>query len=189
MDALRAEIASKRKTLDNGTSRPNKYMRRGDIERMKEEEEQKAREEAAKKAELEEIQKAALPKVRPTNQPSPSTLKGTDTSLELRVPNPAAAPRLKPPRYLTQRAQQPPQARRVSRARRRRHPQTRAWRSTSPTRRRSGVCAPRASRFGCSASRTRTGVFACARWSSSRRRATSGSAGRTTFARPSRTSR
>jgi pre-mRNA-splicing factor 18 len=94
MDALKAEIASKRKALDNGTSRPNKYMRRGDIERMKEEEEQKAREEAAKKAELEEIQKAALPKVRSTNQPSPSTLKGTDTSLELRVSNPAAAPRL-----------------------------------------------------------------------------------------------
>ena len=63
-------------------------------QRAKADQEQKAREEAAKKAELEEIQKAALPKVRSTNQPSPSTLKGTDTSLELRVPNPAAAPRL-----------------------------------------------------------------------------------------------
>jgi predicted Holliday junction resolvase-like endonuclease len=62
MDALKAEIASKRKALDNETQRPNKYMRRGDIERMKEEEESKAREEAAKKAEAEE--KAALAKVR-----------------------------------------------------------------------------------------------------------------------------
>jgi pre-mRNA-splicing factor 18 len=69
MDALKAQIASKRKALDNGTSRPNKYMRRGDIERMKEEEELKAREEAAKKAE-EEAQKAALPQVRSANLPS-----------------------------------------------------------------------------------------------------------------------
>jgi pre-mRNA-splicing factor 18 len=69
MDALKAQIASKRKTLDNGTLRPNKYMRRGDIERMKEEEERKTREEAAKKAE-EEGQKAALPQVRSANLPS-----------------------------------------------------------------------------------------------------------------------
>ena len=69
MDALKAEIASKRKTLDNGQQRPNKYMRRGDIERMKEEEEQKAREEAAKKAAQAQAQTAELllpPKVRPT---------------------------------------------------------------------------------------------------------------------------
>jgi pre-mRNA-splicing factor 18 len=61
MDALKAEIASKRKARDNGPLRPNKYMRRGDIERMKEEEEQKAREEAAEKAEAEQ---AAQIKVR-----------------------------------------------------------------------------------------------------------------------------
>lgn len=68
MDALKAEIASKRKALDNGPQRSNKYMRRGDIERMKEEEERKAREEAARKAD-EEAQKAALPKVRSTTPP------------------------------------------------------------------------------------------------------------------------
>ncbi|KAI0249868.1 Prp18 domain-containing protein [Lactifluus subvellereus] len=63
MEALKAEIASKRKALDNGVQRPNKYMRRGDIERMKEEEERKAREEAAKKAEAEaEAETAALAK-------------------------------------------------------------------------------------------------------------------------------
>jgi pre-mRNA-splicing factor 18 len=61
MDALKAEIASKRKALDNVPPRPNKYMRRGDIERLKEEEELKAREEAAQKAS--EAQ-AAQPKVR-----------------------------------------------------------------------------------------------------------------------------
>ena len=63
MDALKAEIASKRKARDNGPPRPNKYMRRGDIERMKEEEEQKAREEAAKKTEA-EAEQALLSKVR-----------------------------------------------------------------------------------------------------------------------------
>lgn len=40
MDALKAEIASKRKALQDeiSTLRPTKYMRRADIERMKEEE-------------------------------------------------------------------------------------------------------------------------------------------------------
>ena len=69
MDALKAEIASKRKALENVPPRPTKYMRRGDIERMKEEEEQKAREEAAKKAESDaeaQARRAALPKVRST---------------------------------------------------------------------------------------------------------------------------
>jgi hypothetical protein len=61
MDALKAEIASKRKALDNVPQRPKKYMRRGEIERMKEEEEQKAREEAAKRA---EARKIALAEVR-----------------------------------------------------------------------------------------------------------------------------
>jgi len=69
MDALKAEIASKRKAFDNAPQRPNKYMRRGDIEKMKEEEERKAREEAVKKAE-DEAQKAALLKVRSTKPPS-----------------------------------------------------------------------------------------------------------------------
>ncbi|THH16675.1 hypothetical protein EW146_g4022 [Bondarzewia mesenterica] len=45
MDALKAAIATKRKVVDDTSqSRPKKYMRRGDIERLKEEEEQKARE-------------------------------------------------------------------------------------------------------------------------------------------------
>ena len=70
MDALKAEIASKRKALDNVPPRPTKYMRRGDVERMKEEEERKAREEAAKKAEADaqeaQERRAALPKVRST---------------------------------------------------------------------------------------------------------------------------
>ncbi|KAI9451064.1 Prp18 domain-containing protein [Lactarius psammicola] len=95
MDALKAEIASKRKARDNGPPRPNKYMRRGDIERMKEEEERKAREEATKKAEA-EAEQAALSKnnessrstslapslpsaARSTASPAPDMGTGTDT--------------------------------------------------------------------------------------------------------------
>ena len=47
MDALKAEIALKRKPVDVGF-RPTKYMRRGDIERIKEEEEEKAKQERAR---------------------------------------------------------------------------------------------------------------------------------------------
>lgn len=48
MDALKAEIAAKRKILEaeNG-SRPTKYMRRGDIEKMKQEQEQEAKQQRA----------------------------------------------------------------------------------------------------------------------------------------------
>ncbi|CCM04695.1 uncharacterized protein FIBRA_06881 [Fibroporia radiculosa] len=47
MDALKAEIANKRKVFEAEPilSRPTKYMRRGDIERLKEENERKEREE------------------------------------------------------------------------------------------------------------------------------------------------
>lgn len=45
MDALKAEIATKRKALESDpvpAERPNKYMKRGDLERLRE---QKAKEE------------------------------------------------------------------------------------------------------------------------------------------------
>lgn len=48
MDALKAEIAVKRKALELPASegaRPTKYMRRGELERLKEEQEKKEREE------------------------------------------------------------------------------------------------------------------------------------------------
>ncbi|KAG5219540.1 mRNA splicing protein [Salix suchowensis] len=48
MDTLKAEIATKRRALTEDpllASRPTKYMRRGEIEKMKEEQERKAREE------------------------------------------------------------------------------------------------------------------------------------------------
>lgn len=61
MDALKAEIALKRKTFDVpvGDGRPNKYMRKGDIERLKEEQERKAREEKEAKEKEEKEKKEA----------------------------------------------------------------------------------------------------------------------------------
>ena len=47
MEALKAEIASKRKTIQDDpvlSNRPSKYMKRGDIERLREEQELKASE-------------------------------------------------------------------------------------------------------------------------------------------------
>lgn len=56
MDSLKALVAEKRKAIDNDSARPAKYMRRGELERIKEEQEAKVREEkqlaqAAKKRE------------------------------------------------------------------------------------------------------------------------------------------
>lgn len=56
MDALKAEIALKRKALDVPASdgaRPNKYMRKGDLERLREEQERKEREEKEESLRLE----------------------------------------------------------------------------------------------------------------------------------------
>ena len=44
MDALKAEIATKRKAIQDDAQGPLKYMRRGDLDRLKAEKEQKARE-------------------------------------------------------------------------------------------------------------------------------------------------
>lgn len=61
MDALKAEIASKRKNLQDDSGRPTKYMRRGELEKLKEEQERQEREakEAQKRQELQEKENAA----------------------------------------------------------------------------------------------------------------------------------
>ena len=59
MDALKAEISNKRKALEEATTsseKPPKYMRRGDLERLKEEQE---RERLEKERQAEEERKAA----------------------------------------------------------------------------------------------------------------------------------
>ena len=56
MDALKAELARKRKAAEEAEgSRPQKYMRRGDIERMKAEAERAKEAELKKKQEAEEV--------------------------------------------------------------------------------------------------------------------------------------
>lgn len=61
MDALKAEIALKRKTLESDiSSRPTKYLRRADIERIKQEEEQKAKQEKARLAQEEARKKVEV---------------------------------------------------------------------------------------------------------------------------------
>ncbi|KAF8841270.1 Prp18-domain-containing protein [Paxillus ammoniavirescens] len=87
MDALKAEIAFKRKTAGADlSSRPTKYMRRGDIERMKQEEEQRAKgekerivqEEVRKKVEAAETVSYSTPVMsvlesRDSNSPIPES--------------------------------------------------------------------------------------------------------------------
>ena len=49
MDALKAEIATKRKAIQDDAQGPSKYVRKGDLERLRAEREQKAREETEKR--------------------------------------------------------------------------------------------------------------------------------------------
>ncbi|EJD49012.1 Prp18-domain-containing protein [Auricularia subglabra TFB-10046 SS5] len=64
MDFLKSEIANKRKALEDDVPRPAKYMRRGDLDRLREEEERKRREEQAAEAEKAALAKAATPRER-----------------------------------------------------------------------------------------------------------------------------
>ncbi|KAH7341308.1 Prp18 domain-containing protein [Rhizoctonia solani] len=80
MDFLKAEIAAKRKPADDASSRPQKYMRKGDIERLKREQKE-AEEEAKRKAAKEEqerkereaAEKAAARAKSKSNSPFPDT--------------------------------------------------------------------------------------------------------------------
>lgn len=57
MDFLKAELNSKRKALEQDSARPNKYMRRGELEKLREEQERKERQ-AQEKSKLEAEAKA-----------------------------------------------------------------------------------------------------------------------------------
>ncbi|KAG0708085.1 Prp18 domain-containing protein [Suillus ampliporus] len=108
MDALKAEIAFKRKAVQNDVEiRPSKYMRRGELERMKEEEEQRAREEkenerlarvAEKNAALKLARKQADTSSRSTsNTPLPES-RDTDAPIlesAFNIPNNEAIRRLR----------------------------------------------------------------------------------------------
>jgi len=61
MDALKAELAKKRKAGEEADgSRPQKYMRRGDIERIKVEAERAKEAELKKKQEAAEVARAEV---------------------------------------------------------------------------------------------------------------------------------
>ncbi|KIM39702.1 hypothetical protein M413DRAFT_446605 [Hebeloma cylindrosporum] len=93
MDALKAEIASKRKLLQDepfSAERPTKYMRRGDIERLRQEQEQNAQEKK-KREEAERKQAAAdtSDKAKSARSPSlPSSSKSPDPIGETGSPVP-----------------------------------------------------------------------------------------------------
>jgi len=96
MDLLKAEIASKRKAVEADSVRPNKYMRRGELERLREEQEQKAR--VDKKAEEESRQPVVAKERINTTRVSFSTysrmynpdirMENSHLSLLLERPNP-----------------------------------------------------------------------------------------------------
>lgn len=60
MDALKAEIATKRKAIQDDTVRPKKYMKKGELDRIREEEERKIKEAQQKVVEEEEAAKKKL---------------------------------------------------------------------------------------------------------------------------------
>ncbi|KAG8751967.1 mRNA splicing protein prp18 [Ceratobasidium sp. 428] len=83
MDFLKAEIAAKRKPTDSADSRPQKYMRKGDLERLKreqKEQEVEAKRQAAKEEEERKQKEAAEKlKVRATSAKSKSNSPFPDT--------------------------------------------------------------------------------------------------------------
>ncbi|KDN38412.1 hypothetical protein RSAG8_09506, partial [Rhizoctonia solani AG-8 WAC10335] len=104
MDFLKAEIAAKRKSGDDTSSRPQKYMRKGDIERLKRE--QKEAEEEAKRQvvkqeqerkEREVPEKAAARAESKSNSPFPDTGTPTEggTSEAFNISNDEAIRRLR----------------------------------------------------------------------------------------------
>jgi pre-mRNA-splicing factor 18 len=63
MDSLKALVAEKRKVIQDDSTRPTKYMRRGDIDRMKEEQEGEEKRLAEEARKLEEEAAQAAKKV------------------------------------------------------------------------------------------------------------------------------
>ena len=179
MDALKAEIANKRKALEIPAvdGRPTKYIRRGDLERLKEEQERKAREaeeerrrqekEREEREREEERRRKEAKKVSLGLSVVRALVRKAEHELENRT-----AHSVDPPLLHIQRAARPPPQR---------------PHSTFQTRRLSVDSAPRASPFASSASPTRSAACVSVPWSSSRRKTTNVMEVRMTSRRRSRT--
>jgi len=63
MDSLKALVAEKRKAISDDSVRPTKYMRRGELERIKEEAEDKALEEK-RRAEADKVAQKVCYKIQ-----------------------------------------------------------------------------------------------------------------------------
>lgn len=131
MDSLKALVAEKRKAIQDDSARPTKYMRKGDLERIKEDQETKIREEkriAEEASKREEEAKQAAKKV--SSLPCAPRHFLPDVSLEDR-------PHKHQAHLVIQR------------------PQTQSLPSISLTKKLSDVCVPKANRFGFLANQTR----------------------------------
>ncbi|EIW84134.1 Prp18-domain-containing protein [Coniophora puteana RWD-64-598 SS2] len=72
MDALKAEIAAKRKNIEtDGGARPNKYVRRGDLDRAQEEQKRKEQEEKERLVKEEAAKAVELPPPQPKSTSVP----------------------------------------------------------------------------------------------------------------------
>ncbi|KAG8876384.1 mRNA splicing protein prp18 [Tulasnella sp. 331] len=100
MDFLKAEIAGKRKALDDTTARPNKYMRKGDVEKMKEQElrKQKEEQERAKRGGRKQnlmLLNTSEPSVSRSISPAAPEDPSSSNALTFNIPNEDAIRRLR----------------------------------------------------------------------------------------------
>lgn len=165
MDALKAEIAAKRKNLEDPgvAARPTKYMRRGDLERLKEEEERKVQEEKRKKEEEEaKLRKeAATERLRlATLKVSMHSVRSVGMRLNRGWSRSPYQSRLPEHLLLGQKTQEAVLSSRKS------------LNSTFQTRKPFDDFVPKANPSDCSQSLTRTGVYVYVPSSSSKRRTT-----------------
>lgn len=104
MDFLKAEIANKRKAIQEGSSRPSKYMRRGEVERLKEEEQAKLQRKPAE-APLSSATVVWSPS-NLTRSPRPNPSCSSESRIPHQLPELLArevqAPNLKLPQHLQQ---------------------------------------------------------------------------------------
>lgn len=82
LDALKSEIATKRKLATEDVSRPTKYMRRGELEKLKAEQERKEKEEKEKQRRKQEQEDREAKEVKERQKVSYLRLSFCDTGIE-----------------------------------------------------------------------------------------------------------